>query len=988
MKNKIKKIITVLRHVKRNPYLINKFLNEAKHFGIRNALKKVKSKINFTTHSVSILAKKPECTFKKSNTKYDIKVSVIIPTYNRAILLPSLLECWKEVDKVTKYPYEIIFSDDGSEDGSIDILEQEKDLPIRVIKNNHGGAAKARNSAIMEAKGEKLYIIGDDIFPNPQIINQHYEKLQALPICKAVLGEIVWHKDLEINTLMKHITELGNEQFSFNAFIPYSYTDFRHFYTSNISIDREFVLSEKIIFDESFYKVNFEDIELGYRLSKQGMEVYYYPDAKAEHYHPYTSVSGFCRRQQIAGEMALVFNKLHSDVEWVLQVEQILTQWNLQISNVTNIEVVSVLDKVIELCQLLEDKKYIEKFNLENSISNIYRVLFRFYYEKGIVENSYTLADGVVNKIFTKYFLPLILKYIEHVKQFLSLDIIDEILNTKLARQYAKLIIEVNDLTEVQKIKDFYKDFETDILIRLKSDAKNFDNIHYIYKAENFIYLHPLNLRQIILFIQNNSSIDFILLSFGLLDLPYIGLSENLNNNIIMKNNGISISDIGSKKYTGKVIRLISEKYIHKMNIREVIKEIKIDNYGYWNTKNTDRIENQISNFNTTMHKRSGKKVSFVFPTYLAVGGVERNTAEMIKHLHKEYDFVIVNFERLNESLGSLHHQFLNNCIGIYDLTELSSHDGILNYLEILQNNYKPDLVWICNGSSWLEHNLGNLRSIFKNSAIVDQQVYDTDEGWVRLYKEKNRSLLSFDRFIAINSKIKDIFINEVNIPANKIDLIYSVISDTKRNEALTLTKEELFGKYNLDDKQKYIVYIGRLTHQKAPLDLINLIKIVVDKYASNYKFIVVGSGELSSKLDELIKKNHLENYIIRFDYIDNTYELDMISDAIIFTSRYEGLAIALLEALSVGTPGISTDVGDTKLIFDKYNNGLTFKSIGNINEYLSKFENFIENYDFYKENAEAYKQEIANNFSPEYISSQYLACFEAAIKQKIGYKQ
>ena len=105
---------------------------------------------------------------------------------------------------------------------------------------------------------------------------------------------------------MKHITELGNEQFSFGAFALNAYTDFRHFYTCNISIDREFLFSEKIIFDESFYKVNFEDVELGYRLSKKGMEVFYYPDAVVQHYHPYTSVNGFCKRQEICGEMALV----------------------------------------------------------------------------------------------------------------------------------------------------------------------------------------------------------------------------------------------------------------------------------------------------------------------------------------------------------------------------------------------------------------------------------------------------------------------------------------------------------------------------------------------------------------------------------------------------------------------------------------------------------------------------------------------------------
>ena len=983
MKNKAKKILAIFRHVKQNPYLINKFLNETKHFGVKNALKKVKSKTNFNTHSIQ--KKKPECTFMHSGDDYEIKVSVIIPTYNRSALLPSLLESWREVNKVTKYKYEIIFSDDGSEDGSVEILEQAKDLPLKVLKNNHGGAAKARNSAILAAKGEKLYIIGDDIFPNPQIINQHYEKLQELPICKAVLGEIVWHKDLTINTLMKHITELGNEQFSFNAFNPYEYIDFRHFYTSNISIDKEFLLSEKIIFDEIFNKYGYEDIELGYRLYKKGMEIYYYPDATVEHFHPYTEVKNFCYRQENAGAMALVFKKLHKDeIEWVVQVEQISIEWKKYISSLGNSKSIQtkVLEKTIEFCQVLEDNEYISKYNLEKEISNIYRLLFRFYYEKGIVENSYQLDEKTINLIFAKYFLPQIISFVEKINVFVPFDFINDILVEK-NEQKISLIIEIDSFENIDIVKEFYKDCINEVLIKVKSDVKELDN-NYIYRPQKGFYLHPSNLKQLILFIQNNSAIDYILLSFGLCDLPNIGMSEALQNHFIFKNNGIRIDDIKSKKYSGKVIRLLSEKYISKINIDGFINRA-VDNYGFWNKKKEGIIEKEISYFNHNVYMKTTKKVIFVFPIFLAVGGVERNTAEIISALKNEYDFVVVNFERLNESLGNLHHQFIENSLAIYDLTELSSHKSILNYLKILNLAYSPDLIWICNGSPWLEHNLGSIRSIFEKSAIVDQQVYDMNEGWVRLYKEKNPALLSFERFIAINSKIEDVFVNEADIPIENVDLIYSVMSDTKRYEALKSSKEELCQKYNLDINQKYIVSIGRLTHQKAPLDLINLIKKVINKYDSEYRFIIVGSGELSSKMDEVIKNQQLEDYIVRFEYIDNTYELDIISEAIIFTSLYEGLSIALLEALSIGTPGISTDVGDTKLIFDKYKNGIIFNRIGDIDEYFSIFSNFIDNYDEYKNNALLNKDKVAKMFSKDTIVRQYIQSFEKAIAMKVN---
>ncbi|WP_368031185.1 glycosyltransferase [Arcobacter sp. s6] len=979
--SKIKKLIKITKYIKKNPYIIKKFINEAKNFGLKNAIKKAKAKSGISNSVVVTNIEKPKCTFVHSGKQYDIKVSVIIPTYNRLKLLPNIIECWKKVDKVTKYKYEIIFSDDGSEDGSLEFLEQVNDLPIIVLRNDHGGASKARNNAISHAKGEKLYIIGDDIFPNPQIINQHYEKLKELPICKAVLGEVIWHRDLKVNTLMKHITELGCEQFSFNAFPSHGYIDFRHFYTCNISIDKEFLLSEEIIFDETFNKYGFEDIELGYRLFKKGMDIYYFNEAIGEHYHPYTSVKNFCIRQENAGNMALVFKKLHKEeVEWVLQIEQISREWLNYIRDTKTYEDNNNLDRIIDICQYLEDEMLINEHKLEKDISNIYRTIFRFYYEKGVIENSYSLEKGLINVVFTKYYLPQIVPYIKNIEKYVKDDFfnnLDEILiqNNQLI---SKLIIEVEDFNSIEMVREYYKEYINEIHIRIKSEAISKNN-NYIYRPKNGFLLNPINLKQLILFIENNPYIDVLLLSFGLVDFPNLGFTETLENHIILKDEFKLKDDF--TKLNGKVIRLIGENNIKSIKINSII-NCKIDEYGYWNKRGKECIENNFTKLKY-INKNKDKKLVFVFPIFLAVGGVERNTVEIINSLKDKYDFVVINFERLNESLGSLHHQFILDCIAIYDLTELSTHDGILNYLKILNNYYNPELVWICNGSPWLEYNLLNIRNIFINSGIIDQQVYDTKEGWVRLYKDRNPELLSFDKFIAVNSKIHDLFINESGIDTSKVKLIYSVMSDKKRVEALSLDKSSIYEKYNLDVEQKYIVSIGRMTSQKAPLDLIKLIKKVVDNFNYEYKFLIVGSGELSQKVDEMINHYNLNNFIIRMDYVDNTYELDLISEAIIFTSLFEGLSIALLEALSVGTPAISTDVGDTKLLLERYQNGIIFDNIGDIGGYYSIFCDFIKNYKLYKKKAIENKEIILEKFSKPTISQNYIELFENTILEK-----
>ena len=52
--------------------------------------------------------------------------------------------------------------------------------------------------------------------------------------------------------------------------------------------------------------------------------------------------------------------------------------------------------------------------------------------------------------------------------------------------------------------------------------------------------------------------------------------------------------------------------------------------------------------------RAKSKPVVFVFPIFLAVGGVERNTIEIMRQLNDRFDFVVVTMERLRPEQGSL----------------------------------------------------------------------------------------------------------------------------------------------------------------------------------------------------------------------------------------------------------------------------------------------------------------------------------------------
>lgn len=88
-----------------------------------------------------------------------IKVSVVIPTYNRE---KEIMKCLESVINQTYPPYEVIVVDDGSSDNTIQKIEELNCSKVRILRQNHRGAQAARNYGIKEAKGNYIAFLDSD----------------------------------------------------------------------------------------------------------------------------------------------------------------------------------------------------------------------------------------------------------------------------------------------------------------------------------------------------------------------------------------------------------------------------------------------------------------------------------------------------------------------------------------------------------------------------------------------------------------------------------------------------------------------------------------------------------------------------------------------------------------------------------------------------------------------------------------------------------
>ena len=119
-----------------------------------------------------------------------MKISVIIPTYNRKNLIKRAIE---SVLSQTLKPHEIIVVDDGSTDNTYDAI---KEYPIKYIQQKNQGVSSARNRGIKSAKGNVIaFLDSDDVWLEKKLELQSKLHIQDYPFTHT---QEIWIRDNKI----------------------------------------------------------------------------------------------------------------------------------------------------------------------------------------------------------------------------------------------------------------------------------------------------------------------------------------------------------------------------------------------------------------------------------------------------------------------------------------------------------------------------------------------------------------------------------------------------------------------------------------------------------------------------------------------------------------------------------------------------------------------------------------------------------------------
>ena len=178
---------------------------------------------------------------------------------------------------------------------------------------------------------------------------------------------------------------------------------------------------------------------------------------------------------------------------------------------------------------------------------------------------------------------------------------------------------------------------------------------------------------------------------------------------------------------------------------------------------------------------------------------------------------------------------------------------------------------------------------------------------------------------IAVSQEIKDIICQSFRLEESKVLVLKNgIVFDESISEPVELEKEIS----NSANKLKLIA-VGRLVPLKGFDILIKAVAEVVNQGLDDLLVLIVGGekshGQERLRLQSLIQDLDIENYVKLIGLRNDIIGLMKAVDIFVIPSRYEGLSVAMIEAMACGLPIIASNGPGLKDFINDLQNGLLF---------------------------------------------------------------
>jgi len=235
-------------------------------------------------------------------------------------------------------------------------------------------------------------------------------------------------------------------------------------------------------------------------------------------------------------------------------------------------------------------------------------------------------------------------------------------------------------------------------------------------------------------------------------------------------------------------------------------------------------------------------------------------------------------------------------------------------FLRYLMVSKRIDIVF--NRNTFLGYELAaHWPAVSAETRFVDLLHLHADgEDWVRTSAPYHDKL---DLRFVISENLREYATSKYGLSAGRFRVLrYGMSAEQLPEIDVSLDRRRAIRKkWGIPDAAWVVGFIGRLTEQKDPRRWISVAARIAAARPSTV-FLVVGDGEMLAESVAAARKR-IGARTIFAGYQCDAAQYCAAMDVLLMTSRYEGVPLAILEALASGTPVVSTDVGGVRECLD-----------------------------------------------------------------------
>lgn len=317
-----------------------------------------------------------------------------------------------------------------------------------------------------------------------------------------------------------------------------------------------------------------------------------------------------------------------------------------------------------------------------------------------------------------------------------------------------------------------------------------------------------------------------------------------------------------------------------------------------------EAIETQSPVSNPLAANPTGRRVMFIVP-WMVTGGADRVNLDLIEGLTaKGHDVTVC------ATLATDHrweHEFSRFTPDIFVLPNFLHVSDYPRFLAYLIQSRQIDTV-VITGSTLGYQFLPYLRAVSPGVAFVDM-CHVEEPHW--LNGGHPRFGVGYHDMLDLNiTTTKNLaeWMQSHGADGSRVEVMYTGVRSVQSTiEDNCRVRAEL----GIPVDMPIVVFAGRLCEQKRPAMLADILKNLRDQGVA-FQALVIGEGELKHQFEKSLGEYQLTNHVQMLGSVAHQRWLDILSasDILLMPSKYEGISIALLEALAAGVVPVVAKVG------------------------------------------------------------------------------